>query len=42
MQWRTIDGVALDPLGKFQELETLVRGVRPSVFAGLPALFCPV
>ena len=27
MQWRTIDGVALDPLGKFQELETLVRGV---------------
>jgi type I restriction enzyme R subunit len=27
MQWRAIDGVALDPLGKFQELETLVRGV---------------
>ena len=27
MQWRTIDGVVLDPLGKFQELETLVRGV---------------
>ncbi len=27
MQWRTIDGIALDPLGKFQELETLVRGV---------------
>ena len=27
MQWRTIDGVALDPLGKFQELETMVRGV---------------
>ena len=27
MQWRTIDGVELDPLGKFQELETLVRGV---------------
>ena len=27
MQWRTIDGVALDPLGKFQELEILVRGV---------------
>lgn len=25
--WRTIDGVALDPLGKLQELETLVRGV---------------
>ncbi|GAA0756145.1 type I restriction endonuclease subunit R [Ideonella azotifigens] len=26
MQWRTIDGVALDPLGEFNELETLVRG----------------
>jgi type I restriction enzyme R subunit len=27
MQWRTIDGITLDPLGQFQELETLVRGV---------------
>jgi type I restriction enzyme, R subunit len=27
MQWRTIDGVALDPLGQFNELQTLVRGV---------------
>jgi type I restriction enzyme R subunit len=27
MQWRTIDGVSLDPLGPFSELETLVRGV---------------
>jgi type I restriction enzyme, R subunit len=27
MQWRTIDGVTLDPLGAFSELETLVRGV---------------
>ncbi len=27
MTWRTIDGVALDPLGQFNELETLVRGV---------------
>jgi type I restriction enzyme R subunit len=25
--WRTIDGVTTDPLGPFQELETLVRGV---------------
>ncbi|MBT9456093.1 MAG: type I restriction endonuclease subunit R [Burkholderiaceae bacterium] len=25
-QWRTIDGVALDPLGQFNELETLIRG----------------
>lgn len=27
MQWRTIDGVNLDPLGHFNELETLVRGL---------------
>ena len=27
MQWRTIDGVELDPLGEFNELQTLVRGV---------------
>ena len=26
MAWRTIDGVTLDPLGQFNELETLVRG----------------
>ena len=27
MAWRTIDGITLDPLGKFNELQTLVRGV---------------
>ena len=27
MQWRTMDGVKLDPLGQFNELETLVRGL---------------
>jgi type I restriction enzyme R subunit len=27
MAWRTIDGVNVDPLGPFQELQTLVRGV---------------
>lgn len=27
MAWRTIDGVTLDPLGLFNELETLIRGV---------------
>ena len=27
MAWRTIDGQALDPLGEFNELQTLVRGV---------------
>ena len=26
MQWRTIDGQTLDPLGQFHELQTLVRG----------------
>ncbi len=26
-RWRTIDGVTIDPLGEFNELETLVRGV---------------
>jgi type I restriction enzyme, R subunit len=27
MAWRTIDGNTLDPLGEFQELQTLVRGL---------------
>jgi type I restriction enzyme, R subunit len=27
MSWRTIDGITLDPLGQFQELETLTRGI---------------
>jgi len=27
MQWRTINGANLDPLGQFNELETLVRGL---------------
>lgn len=27
LQWRTIDGVELDPPGQFNELETLVRGL---------------
>lgn len=29
MQWRTVDGVTLDPFGPFGELETLVRGILP-------------
>lgn len=32
MRWRTIDGVTLDPLGQFNELETLVRGVLAPVY----------
>lgn len=31
MQWRTIDGVNIDPLGEFGELETLIRGVLAPV-----------
>ena len=27
MSWRTIDGITVDPLGPFRELETLVRGL---------------
>ena len=27
MAWRTIDGATVDPLGTFNELQTLVRGV---------------
>ncbi len=27
MQWRTVDGVTLDPYGQFGELETMVRGI---------------
>ncbi|KXW55401.1 type I restriction endonuclease subunit R [Ferrovum sp. PN-J185] len=27
MAWRTIDGLTIDPLGQFHELETLVRGL---------------
>ncbi len=27
LQWRTIDGLNIDPLGAFNELDTLVRGV---------------
>jgi type I restriction enzyme R subunit len=32
MAWRTIDGVTLDPLGQFNELQTLVRGVLAPVY----------
>jgi type I restriction enzyme R subunit len=31
MHWRTIDGKGLDPLGQFNELETLVRGLLTPV-----------
>jgi len=31
-RWRTIDGVSVDPLGEFNELETLMRGVLQPAF----------
>jgi len=40
MQWRTIDGVTLDPLGQFNELETMVRGVfAPEYFLDYSRFF---
>lgn len=35
-RWRTIDGVNLDPLGQFSELETLMRGVLAPAFSMTP------
>ena len=32
MAWRTIDGIKLDPLGQFNELQTLVRGLLAPVY----------
>lgn len=32
MTWRTIDGVTLDPLGEFHELETMTRGILTPIY----------
>lgn len=32
LAWRTIDGVTLDPLGQYNELETLIRGVLATTY----------
>lgn len=32
MRWRTIDGITLDPLSQFNELETLIRGVLAPIY----------
>lgn len=32
MSWRTIDGITLDPLGQFRELETLTRGLLDPIY----------
>ncbi len=41
MRWRTIDGKALDPLGKHQDLETLVKGLFDhEIFLNYLRYFC--
>ena len=41
MNWRTIDGVELDPLGKHRELETLIKGFfNKDVFLNYLRYFC--
>jgi type I restriction enzyme R subunit len=41
MRWRTIDGVAVDPLGQHRELETLIKGLfDKQVFLSYLRYFC--
>lgn len=41
MNWRTIDGVEVDPLGKHRELETLIKGLfNKEVFLNYLRYFC--
>ena len=41
MRWRTIDGVAIDPLGNHRELETLIKGLfSQEVFLSYLRYFC--
>jgi type I restriction enzyme R subunit len=41
MRWRTIDGVAVDPLGQHRELETLIKGLfDKQVFLNYLRYFC--
>lgn len=41
MRWRTIDGVAVDPLGQHRELETLIKGLfGKEVFLNYLRYFC--
>ncbi|CUH60900.1 type I restriction endonuclease subunit R [Thalassobacter stenotrophicus] len=41
MNWRTIDGVEVDPLGKHRELETLIKGLfNKDVFLNYLRYFC--
>lgn len=41
MNWRTIDGIEVDPLGKHRELETLIKGLfNKEVFLNYLRYFC--
>tara|TARA_B100001057_G_scaffold499736_1_gene611525 strand:+ start:5456 stop:8557 length:3102 start_codon:yes stop_codon:yes gene_type:complete len=41
MRWRTIDGEMLDPLGQYQDLETLIRGLfNKETFLNYIRYFC--
>lgn len=41
LQWRTIDGIQLDHLGQFNELQTLVRGaLAPRSCSTMCATLC--
>lgn len=41
MNWRTIDGIEVDPLGKHRELETLIKGLfKKEVFLNYLRYFC--
>jgi type I restriction enzyme R subunit len=41
MRWRTIDGETVDPLGEFQDLETLVKGLfNKETFLNYIKYFC--
>jgi type I restriction enzyme R subunit len=41
MRWRTIDGETLDPLGEYQDLETLIRGLfNKETFLNYIRYFC--
>jgi len=43
MQWWTIDGLTLDLLGQFNELEMLIRGVlAPAQLLDYRRTFCAV
>ena len=41
MRWRTIDGETVDPLGEYQDLETLIKGLfNKETFLNYIKYFC--